>query len=215
MANIVGTYTADVATITAGKQLGFKLGLESKLTNANFTAQDGVFYLTSDTHRLFIGNKDGNVCPVNQGVIHVDAVPDATNAIPGQFYYVDGSNILATYNGSRWVQINPDTYVKTVSETVSAGTSNDAKVVTKVTHGGGQADTVSSAGYTIKGGGDNKVTVDANNKIITITDADFNVSTSGDANGVDINLTKKVAGATTFTNYDKVTLKTANGIAIS
>ena len=55
MANIVGSYTADTATITAGKQLGFKLGLESKLTSTSFTAQEGVFYLTSDTHRLFIG----------------------------------------------------------------------------------------------------------------------------------------------------------------
>lgn len=212
MANIVGTYTADVATITAGKQLGFKLGLESKLTNASFTAQDGVFYLTSDTHRLFIGNKEGNVCPVNQGVIHVDSVPDATNAIPGQFYYVDTSNILATYNGSRWVQINPDTYVDSVSETVTGGT-NTAKVTTSVKHGGGKANTVTSAGFTVKGGGNNVVTVSGSE--ITVTDADFNMSTSGDANGVDINLTKKAAGATTYTNYDKVTIKTANGIAIS
>ena len=65
MANIVGTYTADTATIQAGAQLGFKLGLESKLTSSTFTATNGTFYLTSDTHRLYIGDKDGNVCPVN------------------------------------------------------------------------------------------------------------------------------------------------------
>lgn len=214
MANIVGSYTADTATITAGKQLGFKLGLESKLTSTSFTAQEGVFYLTSDTHRLFIGIAGGNIAPVNQGVIHVDAVPDAKNAIPGQFYYIDGSNILATYNGSRWVQINPDTYVKSMANTVASGTSNDAKVVTSVTHGGGQADTVSSNGFNIKGGGDIKVTADATNRIVTLTDAPYGLSATGDATGIDINLMKTPAGESE-TIADKVTLKSSDGIALT
>ncbi len=56
MATIKGTYTAGTGTINPNTNIGFKLGLESALTSASFTAQNGVFYLTSDTHRLFIEN---------------------------------------------------------------------------------------------------------------------------------------------------------------
>jgi hypothetical protein len=213
MATIVGTYTADVPTITAGKQLGFKLGLESKLTSANFAAVEGVFYLTSDTHRLFIGNKDGNVCPVNQGVIQVDSLPEGANAIPGQFYYIKGSNVLATRSGNTWVQINPDTYVDSVSETVTGGTNN-AKVTTSVKHGGGKGNTVTSAGFTVKGGGSNVVTVSGSE--ITITDADFGLSATGDNdNGIDINLMTTAAGGTTESVKDKVTFKSGTGIKLT
>lgn len=213
MATIVGTYTADVPTITAGKQLGFKLGLESKLTSASFAAVEGVFYLTSDTHRLFIGNKDGNVCPVNQGVIQVDSLPEGANAIPGQFYYIKGSNVLATRSGNAWVQINPDTYVDSVSETVTGGTNN-AKVTTSVKHGGGKGNTITSAGFTVKGGGSNVVTVSGSE--ITITDADFGLSATGDNdNGIDINLMTTAAGGTTESVKDKVTFKSGTGIKLT
>ena len=213
MANIVGTYVADTATIQAGAQLGFKLGLESKLTSSSFTATNGTFYLTSDTHRLYIGDKDGNVCPVNQGVIKVTSLPSRETAIPGQFYYISDSNILATVSGNQWVQINPDTYVKKVDEGVTAGTANDVTITTKITHGGGQSDTKTSDGFVIKGGGDNKVSVSG--KTITITDADYGMSASGDnTTGVSVNLMKTAAGDTEKVK-DKVTFKSGTGIKLS
>lgn len=213
MANIVGTYTADTATIQAGAQLGFKLGLESKLTSSSFTATNGTFYLTSDTHRLYIGDKDGNVCPVNQGVIKVSSLPSRETAIPGQFYYISDTNILATVSGNQWVQINPDTYVNKVDEGVTAGTANDVTITTKVTHGGGKSDTKTSDGFTIKGGGDNKVSVSG--KTITITDADYGMSASGDnTTGVSVNLMKTAAGDTEKVK-DKVTFKSGTGIKLS
>lgn len=213
MANIVGTYTADTATIQAGAQLGFKLGLESKLTSSSFTATNGTFYLTSDTHRLYIGDKDGNVCPVNQGVIKVSSLPSRETAIPGQFYYISDTNILATVSGNQWVQINPDTYVNKVDEGVTAGTNNDVTITTKVTHGGGKSDTKTSDGFVIKGGGDNKVSVSG--KTITITDADYGMSASSEGTtGVSVNLMKTAAGDTEKVK-DKVTFKSGTGIKLS
>ena len=213
MANIVGTYVADTATIKTVAQLGFKLGLESKLTSSSFTATNGTFYLTSDTHRLYIGDKDSNVCPVNQGVIKVTSLPPRESAISGQFYYMSDSNILATVSGNQWVQINPDTYVNKVDEGVTAGTANDVTITTKITHGGGKSDTKTSDGFVIKGGGDNKVSVSG--KTITITDADYGMSASGDnTTGVSVNLMKTSAGDTEKVK-DKVTFKSGTGIKLS
>ena len=93
MATIKGNYVPGTGTINANTNIGFKLGLESRLSAADFTAQNGVFYLTSDSHRLYIGNADGSISPVNQGVINVPAMPTNKDAIPGQFYYITGDNI--------------------------------------------------------------------------------------------------------------------------
>lgn len=103
----------------------FKRGTQSNLTKYLYdytgsdrtTAVEGCFYLTSDTNRLYIGKDFGGAIgvkavPVNQGAIPVDTVnnlpiPDA--AIPGQFYYVVGSNILCVAAGGNWVQVNTNT----------------------------------------------------------------------------------------------------------
>lgn len=209
MAQIIGSYTAGVGQITAGKNLGFKIGLESAL--ASITAVEGVFYLTSDTRRLYIGLTDGNLAPVNQGVITVATLP-SENVIPGQFYYVSGSNILATFNGSKWVQLNPDTYVASLSETIGSAT-NKATVQITATHGGGQQNAVTTAGFDLVGGGSNKVTVSG--KTITITDADYGMSATGNnADGVKINLTQTPAGGTEAVK-ESVTLKASNGVTLS
>ena len=144
MATIKGTYTWEQATINSqNATVGFKLGLEKDLTSSSLTGQNGVFYLTSDTHRLYIGNSDGSISPVNQGVITVSSLPDYNNAIPGQFYYISGSNILAVYNGVDWFQVNPDTQVDTVETTitegatVAAGTTSNVVMQTTVNQVGG------------------------------------------------------------------------------
>ena len=111
-------YTKD---ITPGKNLGFKVGPQSKIDSiiANSTgAVEGVFYLTYDTHKLYIGVASGSVTPVNEGVVTVASVADlpqvtANNkaALTGSFYYATKENILCVYNGSAWAQINTDTYL--------------------------------------------------------------------------------------------------------
>ena len=107
-------------TITAGKNIQFLLGAQQNLDKyikgpaevGGATATEGTFYLTNDTHRLYIGTSEGKAVPVNEGVI---TVPDITTLenMPsphaGEFYYVTAGNILCVYNGTAWVQINNNT----------------------------------------------------------------------------------------------------------
>lgn len=111
-------YTKD---ITPGVNLGFKVGPQTKIDTiiANGTgAVEGVFYLTYDTHKLYIGVASGSVTPVNEGVVTVASVADLPQvttankkALTGSFYYATKENILCIYNGTAWAQINTDTYL--------------------------------------------------------------------------------------------------------
>lgn len=215
MATIKGTYVAGTGTVNPNTNIGFKLGLESALTSSSFTAQNGVFYLTSDTHRLFIGDKDGNVCPINQGVITVSSLPDSTGVIPGQFYYLTGSNILATFNGTQWVHINPDTQVTKLEHAATAG-NNSATIKTTVTQEGGTHSNTSvvSNNVVIKGANDIVVTVDPATDTITLTDADYSFSTTGSENDVKFNLVRDPADGDAAVE-DTVTFKGSNGIDVS
>lgn len=116
-------------TVQSNTKLGFKVGTQSALdtmlaTCAALTAGQqgpathGSFYLTSDTHRLYIGNSNGTLSPVNEGIITVNSLndmpePSVTNA--GQFYYINGGesdpvrNVLTVSNGHQWVHINANT----------------------------------------------------------------------------------------------------------
>jgi len=106
--------------MAVNSNVGFKLGTQAAVDNIiknNTAVSIGSFYLTSDTHRLYIGESDG-LHPVNEGVITVDTInglPDVSSnpgAYAGRFYYIKNDNILCVFNGSIWAQINSDTYVK-------------------------------------------------------------------------------------------------------
>lgn len=111
----------------------FKRGTQSSFNNLS-TYQDGCFYLTTDSHRLYIGTGGNKANLVSQSVItypnwaSIEALSNksSSNYAPGlcsegQFYYAKAENILCTYSDGKWVQINPDhnddhdTYVKSVS----------------------------------------------------------------------------------------------------
>ena len=84
----------------------FKRGLQTSLPT---TAQDGVFYLTTDTNRLYVG-QGTNMALLNQTVqivTSVSALPKSPTI--NDFFYCTAENILAVYNGNEWKQINPDT----------------------------------------------------------------------------------------------------------
>ena len=108
--------------IEAGKNVKFLLGTQDNLEgyiSGSKQAEHGAFYLTDDTHRLYVGTKDKKVVPVNEGVIKVDSVDKlpSTNVHPGEFYYAEAENILCIYSGpynqqtgkGGWVQINSNT----------------------------------------------------------------------------------------------------------
>ena len=124
--------------------VGFKLGTQAKvdalLKTPGTSVVEGSFYLTSDTHRLYIGQKatasDANaqLFPVNEGVITVANVADLPNVsesdkpvYAGRFYYVTNGNILCVYNGKSWVQINTntDTVIDSHSYSIDGGEITD------------------------------------------------------------------------------------------
>ena len=122
------------------KNVLFLQGNQTKLNDliTNGGATEGAFYLTNDTHRLYVGRNNGTKTipvAVNEGVVTVANV----NALPtsginaGEFYYATTENILCVYNGQKFIQINTDqnNIISSLTNTVSA-TNNVATVKTEV-----------------------------------------------------------------------------------
>lgn len=125
--------TTGPVTASPNVNVMFKRGTQSSFNNLS-TYQDGCFYLTTDSHRLYIGAGGNKANLVSQSVITYDnwaAIEALSNkssssyapglCSEGQFYYAKAENILCTYSNGKWIQINPDhnddhdTYVKSVS----------------------------------------------------------------------------------------------------
>lgn len=90
--------------------VSFKRGLSTALSNV--AVEDGVFYLTTDTNRLYVG-QGSNLAELNQSVTTYATWADMEENAPkqkGQFYYAIQENVLACYlpELNKWQQINPD-----------------------------------------------------------------------------------------------------------
>ena len=98
-------------------------------------AKEGAFYLTTDTHRIYIGRKvlsgtDANkIFPeeVSTGIATVVDSGDLASAQTtgaahdGDFYYIKSSNVLAVFEsngsgGGQWIQINSPTNISGVNQ---------------------------------------------------------------------------------------------------
>lgn len=114
----------------------FKRGLETALMNLG-SYTDGCFYLTEDTHRLYVGQtitpgQNAILVPVNEGVVTVANIQSLpTVGIPGSFYYTSTENVLCVYNGNKWVQVNSNTntYYKVSSIELSKATDFENKKI--------------------------------------------------------------------------------------
>ena len=220
--------------------VGFKLGLQSAVDaliaqGASAGATPGSFYLTSDTHRLYIGNDDTSIAPVNEGVITVTNISDLPNitsankaAYAGRFYYVSSQNILCVFNGSVWAQINPDTYVDAI-EFVVAEISDDKIRINNVVYNktpGGQTTQVESDYLEFDGANGIKVDVATTQingvdcHVITITGDQYAISAEQDGTGAKVKLTSDenhnsdfnfVPGTFTGESGSNVTFKVENG----
>lgn len=102
----------------------FLQGTQAKL-DAMTSSTVGAFYLTNDTHRLYLGmSANAAPVPVNQGVTFLaneNALPNMNGAsdeqkknAAGQFYFLTDKNILCVYSNNQWVQINSDTTIQEV-----------------------------------------------------------------------------------------------------
>lgn len=137
--------------------VGFKWGTQSSLSdylNGTKTVQEGAFYLTTDTRRLFLGQSGNQLIPIAETISIVNSVanlPSTGNYI-GQFYYAIQENVLCIYNTSgaenKWIQINPDTRVTSIG--FSKGTSGD-KVVTLSLSQNNDGGNIATANLTFSG----------------------------------------------------------------
>lgn len=188
----------------------FKRGTNAELIEKVQTgnkAQDGIFYLTTDTNRLYVGNDSGGLVELNQSITMVDSIgslpTNTTEADLGQYYYIKDANVLACYTGEKtetnptgWIQINPDTTLFNNEQNIIA-TLAENKVTIKNTI----ADTVgneSIGSFTIEGqdaikiGGTFNEETKINDITITAHDSQYGLSTSStdeDTNIVKLNLT--------------------------
>ena len=122
--------------------VSFKRGLSTALSNV--TVEDGVFYLTTDTNRLYVG-QGSNLAELNQSVTTYATWKDMEANAPkqkGQFYYAIQENVLACYlpELNKWQQINPDhndnddTYISSLT-VAPVDTSETGKLKYKITVG--------------------------------------------------------------------------------
>ena len=194
--------------MAVNSNVGFKLGTQSAVDNIiknKSSVAVGSFYLTSDTHRLYIGETDG-LHPVNEGVITVDSINDlpdvSTNkdAYAGRFYYIKNDNILCVFNGSVWAQINSDTYVKK-SEFVMVKLEggNVVEIDGNIyNYTAGNQSSVSNAPFQIEGANGILASVSTEERTvgqekinvhrITLTGDTYTLSTSASGTGAKINL---------------------------
>lgn len=216
-----------MASVNSGANIGFKVGTQAAVdlllaAGSNAGATHGTFYLTSDTHRLYIGNSDTSLSSVNEGVITVadtNHLPITSESITGTFYYAAAENILCVYNGQQWVQVN--TFTDT---TISSNTFSSWEVATNQV---GVADSIAQSNGQTKIGrfvikGDNGNTVTQTTTTVTVNGSDYTVpmiTVAGDTytlstatktggGGVDI----KLDSANT-THDSKVTLVPGNSNA--
>lgn len=134
--------------VESGAILGFKVGTQSRVNEllaagTNAGASHGTFYLAQDTHRLYIGNEDTSLSPVNEGVTTVAnmaalntiatgwVTADQKAGAAGQFFYDTADNILCVWNGKGWVQINTNTNdtINSYTMAVESEDNNAGKVV--------------------------------------------------------------------------------------
>ena len=175
--------------VTSGALIGFKVGTQTNVNDliVNGGAVHGTFYLAQDTHRLYVGNEDTTLSPVNEGIVTVATISDlpsfttaaAKKAAVGQFYYITGTgeaadqNILCVYNGRGWVQINTNTNDTLNSYTIAVeNEDNNAGSLIK----GTVADT---ANHTYAGrfkvAGDNGVVVSYSTTSVTVNGVAYTV----------------------------------------
>lgn len=215
----------------------FKRGLENNLFNLK-TYEDGCFYLTSDTNRLYVGivGDSGSVAleAVNEGVTTVENInslpklegAEAVNKTQyqGRFYYCTNDNVLVVCSGNHWVQINPDTNTvlaqNTANTTVTSGGENTNKVVVSNSISDTDGNT-STGSFSIKGG--DNVTISNTGTEITIRAKDttydltsYTKKIEGTENeyekGLKINDSDKVkfTAATNDSNLGKIEVTQAN-----
>ena len=110
----------------------FKKGLLAGLSTAPI--QDGTIYVTTDERAMYLDVSDSQRIRLGDfiEVADIDSLP-STGANVSALYYATKENVLAKYNGTKWVQINPDNWFEIKSFAQSLSSTKDSSNVTTVT----------------------------------------------------------------------------------
>lgn len=231
----------------------FKRGLQANLTREKTPFQDGTFYLTTDTGRLYADVVSGSTSErvlLNRTIEIVDSLSDLTAKSASwttaqakldhknDIYYVTNivsggesthsGNILAIWDGTNWVQINPDTDTILTDATYKAIVSNNTATISQeITSNNGGSDVSSSFSIT----GNNGIIVSqttngTNNNGVTISGSTYEVATSLTGSNEIANITLSSsntalsASTATFIAGENITFSTTStgsvdGIVIS
>lgn len=176
--------------LTGASKIGFKTGTQTAL-EALTTTEVGVFYLTNDTMRLYIGVDGNKLAPVNPGIITVDSIStlNSLSAPNGAFYYVTNGNILCVSVNGSWIQINANTVINSVAFSLSNITGGGVSVIHTIKDSDNK-DHVSS--FQIKSA-NNNATVSSTGSVVTVDVKDAPEYTLDKAAAVDA--TKPTKGA--------------------
>ena len=203
--------------------VGFKLGTQANVDKLLITpgtsVVEGSFYLTSDTHRLYIGQKasadDANaqLFSVNEGVVTVNTTAELPKvsvaesaAYAGRFYYVTTGNILCVYNGSSWVQINTNTNTTVTGNKVEVSATSDvATIKNTISSSDGKS---LPASYTITGANGIKIT--GTGTALTITGDTYKLSGTVADNTATLKL-----DSTNTANDSSVAIKGGDNVTVS
>lgn len=185
--------------IVDNQKIMFKAGAQAAY-NGMSSRDSGTFYVTTDTHRLYLGDN-----LLSQAVQFVDALP-TTNIDTGTIYYLTAANALAVYDGKKWIQLNPDTYLKSVSFGADAESDGTPNITLSVTQTGGKDNTFS--GKVVFASGKN-ASVTKSGNTITIAGPDFGLTAEGIAGGKAI--LASGSDSVEFVAGDNVTITPAAG----
>lgn len=191
----------------------FKRGTQASL--ASVTPQDGVFYLTEDTGRLYVGQRSStdanatvNLVELNKSITTITGIQAASGGYEvttpsggirpvtsGEFYYYAASNMLLIgQDNGKLLQINPDTdiHVGSGSLTLTQEATGDIALNEKIynTNSDGSAQTTTAAvNQTVKfAAGSDNVTLTATGNVLTIDAADSVLSASAVTGGANLSV---------------------------
>lgn len=201
----------------------FKRGLQSNLP-ASTSATDGVFYLTTDTNRLYVG-QGNNLKLLNQTVQIVDNINNLPTTWTGadaiahtnDFFYCVVPNVLAVWDGTEWKQINKNT--DTTIDGAEFGTSASGGVTTVSYTITDSAGTATVASFGIEGAGGITASTTGDNVLLTGTTYSLGRTVDGDHNEASIVLTdsSSTTSGAVIKGGDNVTIASTgtSGIMIS
>lgn len=182
---------------TTQHKVGFMSGLQNTVDQmlartGGPEIELGTFYLTSDSHRLYIGAEDAldtskkTLYPVNEGIISVStmgSLPEPTTdaqkkSMVGSFYYVEDQNILAVFNGQDYICINVSDTTGIIASAEFTGSSADNKA--SITHTSKDKNNKPySATFGVNAAGGLSVSWDNTKKELTLTGDTYTISSEG------------------------------------